>query len=101
MKRFLLSCLLLFSLPATSQTITDLLLEAADHFQKGEYEKVIPLAEKVLPETEKLFGTDNPIYLKTQRTRILQSKKSTRHLMAEVSICGLKYLKLQMQIIRG
>lgn len=83
MKRLLLSCLLLFSLSASTQTVTDLLLEATDYFKQGEYEKVIPVAEKALPEVEKLLGTDNLVYLGTLTMQAYCCEKTFRYQQAE------------------
>lgn len=62
MKFLRVSCILLFSVQVTAQSITDRVLEAGELFEKGEYAKAIPLAEKVADEVEKLIGKDNIIY---------------------------------------
>ena len=62
MKLILVSCLLLFSYKSHAQSFTDLLQQAAELFQKGEYEKAIPYAEKAGAEIKKFLGEDNVFY---------------------------------------
>lgn len=63
MKLFLVSCLLLFSLRSPGQSLTDQVFLAGELFQKGEYAKAIPIAEKVAADVEKFIGKDNMIYI--------------------------------------
>lgn len=63
MRSLLFLALLLFSLAAPAQTESlPLLQQVMDHFNKEEYDKVIPVAEKAVEVTKKEMGESSPFH---------------------------------------
>ncbi|MDZ4794699.1 MAG: CHAT domain-containing tetratricopeptide repeat protein [Bacteroidota bacterium] len=62
MKFILALCLLFFSVCIKAQTTLELLQETMRLFEKGEYEKAIPVAEKAAEAVKKDFGEKHSLY---------------------------------------
>ncbi len=62
MKLLWVSALLLFSSAVAAQQSLPLIQQAMDFFEKGEYEKVIPIAEKAVEATKSEFGETSPFH---------------------------------------
>ncbi len=76
MKSLLVSCLLLISFQSKAQDLLDLVQQAVDLFQKGDYAKAIPVAEKAGNTIKSLMGEDSlfyPAMLKIQAESYFQT----------------------------
>ncbi|MGQ0738024.1 MAG: tetratricopeptide repeat protein [Bacteroidota bacterium] len=62
MKLLLVSALLFFSSAVAAQQSLPLIQEAMAFFEKGEYQKVIPVAEQAVAATKKEFGETSPFH---------------------------------------
>ena len=62
MKFIFISCLLFFSFTISAQELSDLLFELTELYQKGEYEKAIPVAEKTAIAIKQTVGENNMFY---------------------------------------
>jgi CHAT domain-containing protein len=62
MKLLLVTVLLFFSAVAGAQQSYPLIQQAMDYFEKGEYQKVIPVAEQAVETTKKEFGETSPFH---------------------------------------
>ncbi|MBK7561455.1 MAG: hypothetical protein IPI68_08005 [Chitinophagaceae bacterium] len=62
MKFILAICLLFFSIKGSAQTTFELLDNAMQLFEKGEYEKTIIAAEKAAEAVKKEFGENHILY---------------------------------------
>jgi CHAT domain-containing protein/Tfp pilus assembly protein PilF len=62
MKCFLVSCLLFFSFTASSQDLTELYNQSKDFYLKGEYEKGVAVAEKLVELAKRGLGETSSDY---------------------------------------
>jgi CHAT domain-containing protein/Tfp pilus assembly protein PilF len=89
MKSILVSCLLFFTVTASSQTTLDLLQQAMDLFSKSDFRNTIPAAEKALAAVKKEFGEKSPfeggliMFIAVSHIRLYDLNKAEYYLLKQ------------------
>ncbi len=83
MRFILITCMFFLCFRAGAQDITDMVLEAGELFQKGQYAKAIPAAQKAAIEIEKLMGRDNIFYTGMLTIQAYSYSKTFQYIQAE------------------